>query len=184
MGAGNGNLNRRLPQGGMEMKRYTQTKKRRTLTRSQRSAYFRGRLLEKRRELLHRLVSERQASADVPDSGPGDSVDLAVLSSEREASCRIASFESHAVHDIDCALERLENGTYNICEECGCRIPRARLRALPFASTCLRCKERLERERTDDDGSLPDWEGVDSFGVGSSSDLQDSFATIRGRRPS
>lgn len=45
------------------------------------------------------------------------------------------------------ALERLAAGTYGICTECEQPISPARLRAIPEATTCVPCQERLERER-------------------------------------
>jgi DnaK suppressor protein len=40
------------------------------------------------------------------------------------------------------ALERLNAGTYGVCLECGEPIPRERLRAVPEATTCVRCVTR------------------------------------------
>lgn len=41
------------------------------------------------------------------------------------------------------ALERFQQGTYGICEHCGTEIDPARLKALPYATHCLRCQQRL-----------------------------------------
>ena len=46
---------------------------------------------------------------------------------------------------IELALERIEDGTYGQCDECGIKIPKARLNALPYAPTCVKCAEELER---------------------------------------
>ena len=43
------------------------------------------------------------------------------------------------------ALERVRDGSYGICEECGGTIPQARRRALTGVTTCLKCQERGER---------------------------------------
>jgi DnaK suppressor protein len=43
------------------------------------------------------------------------------------------------------ALERVRDGSYGLCEECGRSIPQARRRALPGVTTCLTCQERGER---------------------------------------
>jgi DnaK suppressor protein len=42
------------------------------------------------------------------------------------------------------ALERLKDGTYGTCEKCHDPIDPARLEALPYATLCLRCQQRLE----------------------------------------
>lgn len=46
---------------------------------------------------------------------------------------------------IQKALTQLQDGRYGRCEECGGAIPAARLRAMPDATTCLRCQEAKER---------------------------------------
>lgn len=45
---------------------------------------------------------------------------------------------------VNRALQKLENGTYGICEDCGVRIDRARLEALPQAVYCLDCQAEHE----------------------------------------
>jgi DnaK suppressor protein len=45
---------------------------------------------------------------------------------------------------VDDALERLEQGTYGRCEQCGVEIDPARLQALPYATLCFRCQQRLD----------------------------------------
>ena len=43
------------------------------------------------------------------------------------------------------ALERIENGTYGVCESCGQPVGKNRLMAFPRATLCLTCKQREER---------------------------------------
>lgn len=42
------------------------------------------------------------------------------------------------------ALDRLQKGTYGLCEHCGTEIDPARLKALPYATLCLHCQQRLK----------------------------------------
>jgi DnaK suppressor protein len=46
---------------------------------------------------------------------------------------------------IEAALERIEDGTYGICEECGVKIPKKRLNAIPFAAMCVKCASQYEQ---------------------------------------
>jgi DnaK suppressor protein len=46
---------------------------------------------------------------------------------------------------VDEALERLANGTYGVCVDCGQRIAPERLAALPQAARCITCQRRSER---------------------------------------
>lgn len=119
----------------------------RTPGHRKRMAYLRARLLERRKELhrvLHRELSVPVAGLPVH---PGDSSDAAADSSARETAGYLAELEALELGQIDEALSKIRKGTYGICEECGDRIGAARLRAVPFASLCLRCKENEERLR-------------------------------------
>jgi RNA polymerase-binding transcription factor DksA len=42
-------------------------------------------------------------------------------------------------------LERIEDGTYGDCEECGAKITKARLRAIPYAAMCVKCASESEQ---------------------------------------
>jgi DnaK suppressor protein len=41
------------------------------------------------------------------------------------------------------ALDRFDQGTYDTCKQCKAKIDPARLEALPYATLCLRCQQRL-----------------------------------------
>jgi len=63
---------------------------------------------------------------------------------ERQIALTLASSEQDSLNAIDGALLRLEEGTYGMCAECGCRIEKPRLQALPFVTTCIACQSELE----------------------------------------
>jgi len=48
--------------------------------------------------------------------------------------------------DVDRATQRLDDGTYGLCEACGKKIPDQRLQAIPAARFCLKDQARAERE--------------------------------------
>ena len=92
----------------------------------------RAALIEARSEGA-RLVGDMFADAQVVASR-----NLDALSYER------LSRRARALAD---ALERVRDGSYGICEECGGTIPEARRRALPDVTTCVQCQERGESLR-------------------------------------
>ena len=47
---------------------------------------------------------------------------------------------------IEEALEKVREGTYGVCEECGDEIGAGRLKAMPLARLCVPCQSRLEKE--------------------------------------
>jgi DnaK suppressor protein len=84
----------------------------------------------------HRLTDPN----GMPEADVHDDIEFALLQMKAETLTKITA-----------ALERLEEGTYGYCYECGEEIARQRLRALPFAARCRDCEEvhelELNRER-------------------------------------
>jgi len=69
------------------------------------------------------------------ESGEGGTVTV-----DRERNLALSAQASAAVEEIDDALRKIERKTYGGCERCYQPIPKARLRALPFARLCVACK--------------------------------------------
>jgi RNA polymerase-binding transcription factor DksA len=60
----------------------------------------------------------------------------------------VAGSAQNVVREIDDALRRMEAGTYGLCEASGHPIPKARLRAIPYARMTVEEQERQEREKS------------------------------------
>lgn len=69
------------------------------------------------------------------ESGQGDSMNV-----ERERDLALSAQALGSIQEIDVALAKIDKGTYGVCERCGEPIPKERLRALPHAALCVRCK--------------------------------------------
>ena len=54
---------------------------------------------------------------------------------------------SESLAEVEHSLHKLDDGTYSLCDNCGQRINRARLEALPQANLCLSCKALQERRK-------------------------------------
>lgn len=74
-----------------------------------------------------------------------DEVDLIRVNEDREMSFATRSLLVERANKLAEALERLREGEYGICQECGEPIAPARLRAMPEVLTCVRCQDMLER---------------------------------------
>ncbi len=72
--------------------------------------------------------------------------DLGTDTMEREKAFLFVSQKRRRLDDIDIALQRIEAGTFGMCETCGEPIPERRLQRLPTASTCVPCKEIQEKQ--------------------------------------
>lgn len=137
-------------------------RKKTSKTRSKKMAYLRGKLLEKRRELLHALDRGERARTSGPASIRGDEYDAANGSSDMETLCSIAELETSRLSEVERALEKIEAGTYGQCERCGAKIPAGRLKVMPFAALCLNCQEEEERMGGSQNGALDSaWSRVD-----------------------
>ncbi|NOZ05759.1 MAG: hypothetical protein GXP41_05330 [Chloroflexi bacterium] len=64
---------------------------------------------------------------------------------EREKGMALTQSLSAKLAAIDHALERLDQGVYGLCTECGKEINPERLEVLPYATLCIKCKSELER---------------------------------------
>ena len=106
---------------------------------------FRNLLLEKRREIFKNVFdiegetlrkSRLDASGDL-SSMPIHMADLGTDNYEQEFALGLMDSERKILHEIDGALQRIEEGTYGICEGTGNPIPKARLEAQPWARYCV-----------------------------------------------
>jgi len=82
-------------------------------------------------------------------SSAHDSVEFIDMASDNEADemqVRIAEAAANQLDQIYYVMDKLKEGTYGVCEECGKKIPVARLRIIPFATKCVPCKELEEQE--------------------------------------
>ena len=83
----------------------------------------------------------------IGDNSPfADQVEEIQVSRDREISYATRSLLVERANKLSTALERLNDGAYGLCDECGEPIAPARLKAVPEVTTCIRCQDRIERE--------------------------------------
>jgi len=73
--------------------------------------------------------------------------DVATDMYDKEFNLGLASVEREVLAKIDKALKRISEQTYGQCLHCEKSIPAARLKAIPYVETCLKCQEELENKR-------------------------------------
>lgn len=89
--------------------------------------------------------SVRSGAEKTTDEPSGDIYDQASNERDRELLMLLSDRERDKIRNIDEALARLAEGEYGICEDCEEEIPLARLKAMPFARLCVKCKADLEK---------------------------------------
>lgn len=103
-------------------------------------------LLKKREDLVREIGRRSKASTESGAQDIGDILDSVSEERTRELDMILTDREKRKLAQIDDAIERIEENTYGLCEDCGVKIPKARLKVLPFAKYCIECQEKTERE--------------------------------------
>lgn len=133
--------------------------KEQTIHNGDRTNRLRKMLLRKRAEVEDRIREEleEKVRGEHLDSvlGPAlDKGDLSYLDLEQDVDYELLNKYTQTLKNIDEALERLDDGTYGICEECGEQIGEKRLQAVPFALCCVDCQREKENVKETDYGRI------------------------------
>jgi DnaK suppressor protein len=88
--------------------------------------------------------SRSEGNGDL-SSMPIHMADLGSDNFEQEFTLSLMENEEGNLGRIEAALERIEDGTYGTCEECGVKIPKKRLNAIPFVVMCVKCASQYEQ---------------------------------------
>src|SRR5947207_3662072 len=110
---------------------------------------MKSRLEAKRDELQRNIAGLTEAHPQPVDpieasEGPQDFEEVAVDFLETQQEQSLLVNEQALLTEVQSALERIENGTYGKCIDCGQPIPEKRLEAIPWAARCVKDEERLE----------------------------------------
>ena len=109
-------------------------------------AKAREQLLETKNKLLGVIDSELRAEREGNKDEGMDTYDLASEERDREINFILSDRERVKIKQIDDALDRLDQGTYGVCESCGLEIAEERLQAMPFTRLCRDCQQEQEKE--------------------------------------
>ena len=107
-----------------------------------------GILLKMKEETLHEIRKSLKSGSDITTGEPsGDIYDQASSERDRELGLLLGDREREKLRNIDEALLKVEEGEYGICEECEEEIPLGRLKVMPFARYCVKCKADIEKQQ-------------------------------------
>ena len=105
-------------------------------------------LEERRREIVSKVHEKirdvRTEGMTGQEQGVLDSAESSEADIQEEIELALIQMKTETLSRINEALNRLEEGTYGYCFECGEEIAERRLRALPFAVRCKDCEEARE----------------------------------------
>lgn len=105
-------------------------------------------LRARRRELEAQMAQNRANMAPSENTAGSVSQDenARLANQTREIDTTLNAMDAQDLARIDRALDAMEDGSYGYCEQCGCAIPFARLKAEPMTQHCVKCKEQLEKQ--------------------------------------
>ena len=117
--------------------------------------FFKELLLKKKAELSKGIehiandalkTSQRDATGDL--SGYSlHPADMATDNYDREFSLGLATNEQKILNRINEALEKLDGHTFGLCELCGKKISKVRLKVVPYAELCVPCQQKQEKKK-------------------------------------
>ncbi len=96
-----------------------------------------------RDEFFRKLGREYNTQFD----NPHDIEELALIDIIEDTGIAVADIKREELERMDAALRRLEDGEYGLCETCGTEIDEQRLKAMPFATSCVKCKKGGEAKK-------------------------------------
>jgi DnaK suppressor protein len=102
-------------------------------------------LRQQQQQLLAHTMSAVEQGRETTVDDTQDAADQAVLSYQKEMLFRQGTHGATQLTLIRGALERLAEGTFGECIQCGATIGAKRLEALPWTPYCIECQEKIER---------------------------------------
>lgn len=111
----------------------------------------RERLEQQRADIMSLYQNDVRAGQESTDEGTEDIVDRANNSYNRELMFSLSDNERQRLLDIDKAIERIDDGSYGRCSNCGTEIADKRLEAVPWTRYCIDCQELAEQGMLQED---------------------------------
>ena len=109
---------------------------------------FKKILLKERQQIIGEVKQIDESSKEIGQDGIQDIGDEASTIYNKQLLLSLNENERIRLQEVDDALDRIENGTYGICEECGGPISIKRLEVRPVAKYCVPCLTKLEKGRS------------------------------------
>jgi DnaK suppressor protein len=111
-------------------------------------AKFKKILLKEREQIVGEVKQIVESSKEMGQDGIQDIGDEAANIYNKQVLLSLNENERMRLLEVDEALDRIENGMYGICEECGGPISLKRLEVRPVAKYCVPCLTKLEKGKS------------------------------------
>lgn len=122
---------------------------------------LRGMLLRRREALARSIQGDMKLLREFHGETSGDVLDAAADTVQDEMNSRLLEVESDELRAIDAAIERIKDGSYGTCQDCGKPIPLKRLQAVPYVVDCIGCRREAEKRS---ESKASGWSSSVSYG--------------------
>ncbi len=106
----------------------------------------RERLVTMKQEILRDMEAGIREGREAGKDEGMDAYDLATEERDREINMILTDREREKLQPIEEATERIDDGSYGMCESCEAEIAEGRLEAMPFTRLCVSCQSEREKE--------------------------------------
>src|ERR1043165_8246594 len=106
---------------------------------------YQDKLLQRRESLLGQVQAAEAYSRERDAEATQDPADMAANAYTKELLMSMSTNDRQLLNSIDAALDRIQEGQYGKCVNCGEPIQEKRLEAVPWARHCIRCQDLIER---------------------------------------
>ena len=111
--------------------------------------HFKQVLLAKRQDLTNEITRFDEDARESRTAEVEDPIDAVVSSEAKALEFGGSDVAAEMLEAVDAALQRIENGEYGICTDCGEPIEAKRLEAVPWTPYCLKDQEKHDKEQAE-----------------------------------
>ena len=110
---------------------------------------LKAQLLARRKDFETQMTQNRANLAPAENTAGSVSQDenARLANQTREVDAVLTALDAQELARIDRALEAMDEGSYGLCESCGCNIPFERLKIEPMTQHCVGCKSAWEKKQ-------------------------------------
>jgi len=116
--------------------------------------HFKQRLLDRERELRETMTRFQEDALDSRPAEVGDPIDQITADQAKAAVFQESTLAEQTFRQVQAALDRINDGSYGKCIDCGRQIEDARLEAVPWTPYCREDQEKHDREAAEQRGDI------------------------------
>jgi DnaK suppressor protein len=112
--------------------------------------HYKERLLARERELVEEATRFDREGRQSRTAEVEDSIDVVTSTESKAANFGIGDLATRTLQQVRAALQRIQDGSYGTCVDCGRTIDSARLDAVPWTPYCREDQEKHDRAAADE----------------------------------